>query len=106
MTSDLEILTANTKNKKEDMPKLHVNVGPDTVGYLDFIRDGWKSQRGEEKQTKERLQAKQVKLIPTNVSDEKRKWFSIDNEDYEAKSVKITLFPNVIRMFCKQQVSV
>lgn len=102
----MQILTANTKNKKDSVPKLHVNVGPESVGYFNFVREGWKFQRGGEKQTRERLQARQVKLIPLNVDDEKRKWFSIDSEDYEAKSVQITLFPNVIRMFCKPEVIV
>lgn len=106
VTSDLEILTANTKRKKESIPKLHVNLGPDYVGYFEFVRQGWKSQISEERQIKERHQARQVKLVPANVDDERRKWFSIDNEDYEAKSVQITLFPNVIRMFCKREVPV
>lgn len=104
VTSDLEILTANTKRKKETIPQIHVNIGPDSIEYFDFIREGWKSQRGDEKHIKEHLHARQVKLIPLNATDENGKWFSIDSEEYEAKSVQVTLFPNVIRMFCKQEV--
>lgn len=106
LTSDLEISTANTRSKKESLPKLHINIGPQTFSYIDFVLEGWKRQNGKEKQIQEHLQAKQVKLVPLNVKAEKRNWFSIDSEDYEAKSVQITLVPHVIRMFCKQEVSV
>lgn len=88
------------------MPQLLVNVGPESYSYFHFVWEGWNVQKGIEKQTKECLQARQIKLVPLNVKEEKRNWFSIDNEDYEAKSVQITLFPNVIRMFCKQEFSV
>lgn len=105
-TSDLEVFTANTKNKKENLPQLHVNVGPETFSYFDFVREGWKLQNKNEKIITKQFKARQVKLVPLNVENEKRNWFSIDNEDYEAKSVQITLFPNVIKMFCKQKDSV
>lgn len=101
MTSDLEIVTTNTKNKKESVPQLQLKVGPQSFSYFDFVWEGWQLQHGKEKQPEECLQARQVKLVPLNVKEEKRNWFSIDNEDFEAKSVQITLFPDVIRMFCK-----
>lgn len=97
-------MSATAKRNADKVPKLFVNIGPESVGYFSFVREGWKSQQGKEREIKERLQARRVKLIPLNATEESRKWFSIDNEDYEAKPVQVTLLPRVIKMFCKKAV--
>lgn len=66
------------------------------------MAQGWRTERGKPRDFKETIEARQVKLVPINKDNQKGKWFSIDNEDYEAKSVQITLLPKVINMFCKR----
>lgn len=97
------MLTSNTIRDPhlEQPPKLRLNIGPDEVDYFDFVKQGWLSENGERRPLKETIEARQIKLVPMNSQDEKGKWFSIDNEDYEAKSIKITLLPKMIQMFCK-----
>lgn len=105
LTSDLTLLTTNTiqdQNLKDKPPKLQLKVGPDSLNYLDFVAEGWRSEQGTSREVKETIEARQVQLLPLNSKDEKEKWFSIDNEEYEAKSVRITLLPKMIQMFCKK----
>lgn len=97
-------MTLNTiqdPNLDNQPPKIRLCIGPDAVDYLDFVKQGWLSENGEYRPSKETIEARQIKLLPVTKNDEKGKWFSIDNEDYEAKSIQITLLPKVIQMFCK-----
>lgn len=104
-TSDLTLLTTNAiqnPNPESGPPKLRLYLGPNSIDYFDFVAQGWRSEQGKERDFKETIEARQVKLVPINKDIQKGKWFSIDNEDYEAKSVQITLLPKVINMFCKR----
>lgn len=64
---------------------------------MDFIKNGIKIEKGEKEDIKEVVEARLVKLNPQNVTD--NSWFSIDNEEYEVKPVKITVLPKLLNMF-------
>lgn len=109
ITSDLALLTSNTiqdPNPDGNPPKLHIHLGPDKVDYMDFVAQGWRSAQGKDREWKETIEAREVKLIPRNRDEHRGKWFSIDSENFEAKSVKITLLPKMIQMFCKSNKSI
>ncbi|XP_057672143.1 acylglycerol kinase, mitochondrial [Diorhabda carinulata] len=103
LTSDLALSTMNiTPNQSSDsLRKLIVEIGPDNVEYLDFVKNGIKLEKGEKRDIKEIIEAKIIKISPED--ELQNAWFSIDNEHYEVKPVQITLLPRIINMFCKQE---
>ncbi|XP_066261514.1 acylglycerol kinase, mitochondrial [Euwallacea similis] len=101
-TSDFTLLTSNVVPKKiKDVSKLNIFIGPEKVEYFDFIRQGWKTERGENREFKESIEARTLEIHP-QIRLEKESWFSIDSEEYEVKPVKITLLPNLLKMYCKK----
>lgn len=106
-TLDLSLATTNTLTNLHDLPKLQLNLGPDSIDYLDFVKQGWDSENGKNRNMAEVIEAKRIEIKPAVVSsDENEKWFSIDKEDFEVKPVRITLLPKAIKMFCKKSNSV
>ncbi|KAF2896942.1 hypothetical protein ILUMI_09236 [Ignelater luminosus] len=106
-TLDLSLATTNTLTSLHDLPKLQLNLGPDSIDYLDFVKQGWESENGKSRNMTEVIEAKQIEIKPTVISsDENEKWFSIDKEDFEVKPVRITLLPKAVQMFCKKSNSV
>lgn len=73
------------------------------MDYLDFVRQGWRTEQGQEREIKNTIEARQIEIHPSEISDEKKEsWFSIDKEDFEVKPVRVTLLPKFINMFCKK----
>lgn len=106
-TSDFGLLTSNTitdpSETADSIPKLRLNIGPQQVDYLDFVRQGWRSEQGQDRDIANVIEARQVEIHPFAVSDEtKELWFSIDKENFEVKPVRVTLLPKLINMFCKK----
>lgn len=106
-TSDLALLTSNAipSNLSDPrIPKLQLNIGPDAPEYLSFVKQGWGHENGKGRIIQEVIEAKTIEINPEVVSnDDDEKWFSIDNENYEVKPIKITLLPKVINMFCRKE---
>ncbi|XP_066137593.1 acylglycerol kinase, mitochondrial [Euwallacea fornicatus] len=101
-TSDFTLLTSNIiSNKITDVSKLNIFIGPEKIEYFNFIRQGWKTERGECREFKEAIEARTLEIQP-QIKPEKESWFSIDNEEYEVKPVKITLLPKLLKMYCKK----
>ncbi|KAG5893360.1 hypothetical protein JTB14_000125 [Gonioctena quinquepunctata] len=104
-TADLALSTLNIipdSSKSNDIPKLVMEIGPDKVEYLEFLKNGFRLEKGEKRDVKESIEAKTVDINP-EVREEKEAWFSIDNEEYEVKPVKITLLPKIISIFCRKE---
>lgn len=98
ITSDFTLKTANILGDKK--PTLQLNLGPGEINYIDFVKEGFKTIKGENRQIENKIHARQLELLPKNIS-EKEIWFSIDKEEYEAMPIKITLLPRVLQVFCK-----
>ncbi|XP_044744894.1 acylglycerol kinase, mitochondrial [Coccinella septempunctata] len=103
-TSDLVISTSNISSNNSDIPKLHLSIGPKSISYLDFVKQGWSSEKGNQRKFEENLDARSMVIEPQETwSEEKGLWFSIDNDEFEVKPIKITLVPKFIPMFCKKE---
>lgn len=96
-TIDLSISTNDAIRYSDHNHKLIVKIGPKTINYFDFVKNGFRIERGEEKDVRELVEARVIKLNPQKEDDS---WFSIDNEEYEVKAIKITLLPKLINIFC------
>lgn len=101
-TSDLVISTCNISATDNHIPKLHLKIGPKSLNYFDFVKQGWNSEEGYERKFEEDVDARVLEIKPHETwSDKKGLWFSIDNDEFEVKPIKITLVPRFIKMFCK-----
>lgn len=52
-TSDLTLFTSNlipSRIQDSEPPKLNILIGPDRVDYVDFVKQGWKSEQGENRE--------------------------------------------------------
>lgn len=50
LTTDLTLCTTNVLPHELQIsgtPKLTLFLGPEKVDYLDFVKEGWKSEKGE-----------------------------------------------------------
>lgn len=54
-------------------------------------------------QFKEVIEARTVDLKPE--MNRENLWFSIDNEEYEVKPIRVTLLPNILKMYCNRNVN-
>ncbi|KAJ8730533.1 hypothetical protein PYW08_001946 [Mythimna loreyi] len=93
-TSDFRIVTPNIQNT-QSTPALSIGIGKHKYKYSEFVTDGWDRVRNHS--IKDAILARSVMLVPQDhlgVID-------IDKEEYEAKPVKVTLLPKVIKLFCK-----
>lgn len=91
-------LSISVNNVYKSPPKIIVEIGPENVSYLDFIKNGIKIEKGK-KDIQEIVEARVINLNPQNVKEDY--WFSIDNEEYEVKPIKITLLPKMLNIFCR-----
>jgi len=104
-TSDLLLFTSNViPSRIEDstVPKLNLKIGPDHIDYIDFVKQGWKSEQGETRDVQESIEARVIEINPES-QGKRELWFSIDNENYEVKPIRVTLLPKIIKMFCKTE---
>lgn len=74
-----------------------VEIGPDNIDYFSYVKNGLKIEKGENEDVKEVIEARVIRLSP---EVEYESWFSIDNEEYEVKPIKITILPKFINVFC------
>ncbi|KAK5644225.1 hypothetical protein RI129_008070 [Pyrocoelia pectoralis] len=102
-TSDFALATTNVLGNFSTTPQLTLNLGPNSLDYFDFVSEGWKSERGQNRNVEESISAKEIEIKPDEL-DETERWFSIDNEEFEVKPVKITLLPKSVLIYCKETV--
>ncbi|KAK0170948.1 hypothetical protein PV328_008724 [Microctonus aethiopoides] len=102
-TTELSLITRNVKNLLEKSPpSMKLFIGPESISYTDYVAEGWKREKGERKLIQKTLDVKDIELLPntTNESNAKQHYFSIDNEEFEMKPIKIKLLPNAVKIFC------
>lgn len=104
------ILSTNTmENGDESKPKMTIKIDstPDNYG-IDFILNSWKrlwNQKYDEIPVKRTIEARSITLLPERPlqenpeEEEKESFYTIDNENYEVKPVKITLLPQRVEFF-------
>ena len=83
------------------------------------MREGWLRNRGIHQMKREKILVRQFEMIPkieeipsTSVTMEEKggdgekapvvdndKWYSIDNDNYEVKPIRVTILPEAIKVF-------
>ncbi|KOB79225.1 Acylglycerol kinase, mitochondrial, partial [Operophtera brumata] len=97
-TCDFKIQTANIEPSNQP-PSLSVALGKNTYSYGEFVSEGW--NRLKNKNNSEPIYARTIELIPQE--NETEVTIEIDKEEFEVKPVKITVLPNVIKLFCNPE---
>lgn len=105
-TVNLRVTTANTCPDciQDGDPHINVAVGPPSIGYFDFVSEGWRRLSGKPPKAENTFSVRELELIPVSKEKNSEKnieqWISIDNEEYEVKPIHVTLLPNKIYVFC------
>lgn len=98
-----ELLVSQNSNRTDsELPRLVVQLGRDEPTSVDFIRDSWTRMRNDAFEPVQQLDVRSVEIRPEPqvlYSDENEAFFSIDNEAYEVKPVRISIVPRAVRMF-------
>lgn len=72
------------------------------------MKEGWLRHRGFSQMQREKILARQFEMIPKTessqvVEGEKaptvERWYSIDNDNYEVKPIRVTLLPEAVKVF-------
>ncbi|KAF5277852.1 hypothetical protein FQA39_LY06004 [Lamprigera yunnana] len=100
-TSDFAVATTNTVHNFDQLPQLTINLGPSSVDYFNFVSQGWLSENGGKRNINNTIQARQIEIVPNDDIIKNAQCFSIDNEEFEVKPIKIMLLPKAVSMFCK-----
>ena len=97
--SEIQVVN-NLKRSNDEIPKLTLQVGKKEESAVDFIWDSWNRINSDQYIPKEVLELRSIDIKPMVVStEEEEKFFSIDNEAYEVKPVKITVLPKAIDLY-------
>ncbi|XP_050074675.1 acylglycerol kinase, mitochondrial [Anopheles maculipalpis] len=109
--SELVIKTGNVaveekeNEKGEGSTKLEVLVGEQADSSFNFIGESWgrvKSRKFFEYPAKDSISVRTVELLPERLKVEESDpelYYSIDNEAYEVRPVRITLVPKAVEIF-------
>lgn len=93
------LLTTNVHRLPDEIPKISLKIGKYEESSIDFVKHGW-SRLGVNDFEAESEGIRSVEIVPEVVStEEKEIFFSIDNESYEVKPVRITMIPRAIQMY-------
>ncbi|KAG8310086.1 acylglycerol kinase, mitochondrial-like isoform X2 [Homalodisca vitripennis] len=87
-----------------DSRGVRVSSGPLNPSWSEYVEEGWRRVRGELPTAQEQLEAQQLEIVPvTQLQENEEKWFSIDNEEYEVRHIRVTLMPKSVQVFLPQQ---
>lgn len=97
-------LTTSNLESMEAPNHLNIRLGSAKVPTMDWIQDSWSRTADELSSTilNTKLSVRTMELIPerkVKEAKDKEEFYSIDNEDYEVKPIRITLLPRHINMF-------
>ncbi|XP_074103368.1 acylglycerol kinase-like protein Mulk [Cotesia typhae] len=100
-TTELSLTTLNTDKLKPGVPAVKLQIGPEHISFFDFVAEGWNRIKGLNNVIQQTLEIKDIEFLPEFTEDsEKEQYFSIDNEEFELKPMKISLIPNAVKIFC------
>lgn len=108
VTTEFEITTSNVEPASSDAPpSIKIRLGPEKVSYLDFVKEGWRRADGIKTGIEETIEAKDIELRPREsvLKSDQTKMFSIDNEEFDIKPIRVKLLPKSVTMFCSQPVN-
>uniref|UniRef100_A0A6B2EEH4 Acylglycerol kinase, mitochondrial n=1 Tax=Phlebotomus kandelakii TaxID=1109342 RepID=A0A6B2EEH4_9DIPT len=96
-------ITVETSSASTETGSLQMKLSDLEDSSFSFILKSWKRLRGDSaafNTLQAPIEARTVEILPdAEVNPQKEKYYSIDNEDYDVKPIKITLLPYAINMF-------
>ncbi|XP_022123920.2 acylglycerol kinase, mitochondrial [Pieris rapae] len=95
-TSEMKI----SPNVTGGLPALRVELGRNKYSYTEFVSEGWRRIKGDSK-IEEVVKARTILLQPQSTKPDEV--FEIDKEEFDVKPMKVTILPNMIKMFCKSE---
>lgn len=94
------LLSTNVNRAADELPKIKIQFGKVEESAIDFVRDSWSRIRNEEFKPSMEMNVRLVEILPEHVySEENEAFFSIDNEAYEVKPVRVSIQPKAIHMY-------
>lgn len=99
------LLRHNVQRSNEEVPRLNVQlVGNEPLSAVDFVKEGWSRVRGtaEKSSATAELDVRTVEIRPAAQvlhGEGRETFFSIDNEAYEVKPVRVSVIPRAVRMY-------
>lgn len=98
------VLSNNAARRSDELPRLSVRLHGHGLSGVDFVKEGWSRIRGDgESPAAEReFEVRVIEIRPAPEvlhSEEREAFFSIDNEAYEVKPVRVSVVPQAVRMF-------
>jgi len=103
-STDLELSTRNLEENATDAPKLKIKLTGNETGFS-FLIDSWRRVWTQsEMKTEKAIDARFVEIRPeTESTEDKESFYSIDNEAFEVKPVRISVVPEALQMFVLQK---
>lgn len=101
--SELLLTTRNVEDILESPPRLNIRLGTANVSKTDWIRDAWQRTNDElnSKVLDRIIGSRTMELIPEQrtKADGSEEYYSIDNEAFEVKPIRVTLLPEHVSIF-------
>lgn len=93
------LVTTNVNRLPDEIPKISLKIGKYEESSLDFVKNSWRRLGINDFECKID-DIRSVEIVPERVSTEdKELFFSIDNESYEVKPVRISVIPRAIQLY-------
>lgn len=93
------LLTTNMNRLPEEIPKMSLKIGKYEESSIDFVRSSW-SRLGINDFECKAEEIRSIEIVPEVVNTEDNEiFFSIDNESYEVKPVRISVIPRAIQLY-------
>lgn len=101
-STEFELNTRIIEPSNIEVPKLTIRLSGVLDNGFGYMFDAWKRVKSQNQQLVECSQiidAKSVEILPETEETTKDRFFSIDNEDFEVKPIKIVILPEAVEMF-------
>lgn len=93
------LLTTNVNRQPDEVPRISLKIGKYEESSIDFVKNSWRRLGINDFECKNE-DIRSVEIVPEVVStEEKEIFFSIDNEAYEVKPVRISVIPRAIEFY-------
>lgn len=100
------LLRNNARRRADEVPRLHIQLNGAGLSAVDFVTEGWSRIRREASAAvaaaERELDVRAVEIRPAAealYSEEREVFFSIDNEAYEVKPVRVSVVPRAVRLY-------
>lgn len=100
-STEFELVARTLVPEQTDIPRLKLKLSGALQNGFSYTLNAWNRIKSNTRQLEaiERvIEAKSVEIIP-EIIEGKEKFYSIDNEDFEVKPIRVSVVPEALRMF-------